>query len=349
MLAQQTGRALTTAALHRRDRETAGELRTLNSQLAEVNSRLAASVADLERRRKVHETLTAVAASGGGEAGITSALHQLTGLRVAAEDRFGNLRAWAGPSRPEPYPRAPARRRAEVLADARRSPRPIRDRDRVIAVAQPRDEVLGVLALVDPGRQAGEHELFALEHGAVVLTMELAHLRSLAETELRLRRDLVDDLLSGTDDESALSRSQALGHDLGTPHQVLVVRWPAAPTEDALVRAVEQAVTRVLHARVLLARRPDCVVLVAPGPEERERTAPAGPGCTRPSARACGRRWARSASAGCAAGRPRYRGPTPRHSARCTSGWDRRPHPVSRHTTTSASSGCSPSATATAR
>ncbi|GAA1256843.1 hypothetical protein GCM10009609_19920 [Pseudonocardia aurantiaca] len=270
MLAQQTGRALTTSALHRRDRETAGELRTLNSQLAEVNARLAASVADLERSRKVHETLTAVAASGGGEAGITSALHQLTGLRVAAEDPFGNLLAWAGPGRPEPYPRPPARQRAEVLADARRSPRPIRDRDRVIAVAQPRDEVLGVLALVDPTRQAGEHELFALEHGAVVLTMELAHLRSLAETELRLRRDLVDDLLSGTDDESALARSQALGHDLGRPHQVVVVRWPAPPTEDALVRAVEQAVTRVLHTRVLLARKPNSVVLVAPGPEERE-------------------------------------------------------------------------------
>ena len=272
MLAQQTGRALTSAALHRRERETAGELRELNAELAEVNKRLAASVADLERRRKVHETLTAVAASGAGEAGITNALHALTGLQVAAEDRFGNLRAWAGPDGPDRYPRATARRRAEVLADARRSPRPIRDRDRVIAVAQPRDEVLGVLSLVDPDHKAGDFELFALEHGAVVLSMELAHLRSLAETELRLRRDLVDDLLSGTDDESALSRSQALGHDLRTPHQVVVVRWAAAPTEDALIRAVEQAVPRVLHTRVLLARRPDCVVLVAPQPDDHDST-----------------------------------------------------------------------------
>jgi len=263
VLAQQTGRALTTAALHRRDRDTAGELRTLNAKLEEANDRLAASVIDLERRRKIHEMLTAVAASGAGEAGITDALHQLTGLRVAVEDRFGNLRAWAGPNRPEPYPRPSARRRSEILADARRSPRPIRDRDRLIAVAQPRNEVLGVLALLDPGRQAGEHDLFALEHGAVVLTMELAHLRSLAETELRLRRDLVDDLLTGTDDESALTRSQALGHDLRAPHQVVVVRWHGAQSDDALVRAVENAVTRVLASSALLARRPGGVVLVA--------------------------------------------------------------------------------------
>jgi sugar diacid utilization regulator len=273
ILAQQTGLALTTAALHHRQRETAGQLRTLNATLAEVNNRLAATVVDLERRRKVHETLTAVAASGAGEAGIADALHRLTGLRVAAEDPFGNLRAWAGPSRPDPYPRLPARRREAMLADARRSPHPIRDRDRLIAVAQPRDEVLGVLALVDPAGQAGEHELFALQHGAVMLTMELAHLRGLAETELRLRRDLVDDLLTGTDDVSALSRAEALGHDLRMPHQVLVIRWSDAPTENGLVRAVEQAVVRLLNTNALLARRPDGVVLVAPspGPDERRR------------------------------------------------------------------------------
>jgi hypothetical protein len=106
--------------------------------------------------------------------------------------------------------------------DARRSGRPIRDR--VIAVTQPRHEVLGVLALVDPGHRAGEHDLFALEQGAVVLTMELTHLRSLAETELRLRRDLMDDLLTGTDDASALTRSEALGHDLHAPNQAVIVR-----------------------------------------------------------------------------------------------------------------------------
>ena len=133
----------------------------------------------------------------------------------------------------------------------------------MIAVAQPRDEVLGVLALLDPGRQAGEHDLFALEQGAVVLTIELVHLRSLAETELRLRRDLMDDLLTGTDDESALTRSQALGHDLRAPHQVVIVRWHGAQSDNALVRAIDHAMTSILTSSALLARRPGGVVLVA--------------------------------------------------------------------------------------
>jgi sugar diacid utilization regulator len=73
----------------------------------------------------------------------------------------------------------------------------------------------------------------------------------------------VVDLLTGTDDESALNRSQAFGHDLRTPHQVAVVRWPGAQSDDALVRAIENAVTRILASSALLARRPGGVVLVA--------------------------------------------------------------------------------------
>ena len=66
------------------------------------------------------------------------------------------------------------------------------------------------LSLIDPERAADTADLIALEHGATVLSMELARVRGIADTELRLRRDLVHDLLSGTDDESAYLRSDAL-------------------------------------------------------------------------------------------------------------------------------------------
>jgi sugar diacid utilization regulator len=267
MLAQQTGGALTGAALHSREREIAQQLRKANSDLEDVNRELVTSVAALEGRRKAHEALASVAATGSGESGIADALFRLTGLGVAVEDRFGNLRAWAGPGRPERYPHIPALRRTELLAEARRTPLPIRVRDRLIAVAQPREEVLGVIALVDPERRAGEHETFALAHGAVVLAMELAHRRSLAETELRLRRDLVDDLLTGTDDESAVMRADALGHDLRGPHHVLVMQWTGDHPDEAITRAVERAADQVLDATVLLARRRGNVVIIAHRPE----------------------------------------------------------------------------------
>jgi sugar diacid utilization regulator len=265
-LAQQAGAALQSAALYRTEREHALALRERGAELAALNEQLGCAVTDLEQRGRIHERLTEVASLGQGEEGIAAALYELTGLAVAIEDRFGNLRAWGGPDRPSPYPRPVARRRAELLADAQRTGHPIRDRDRLVALAQPRDEVLGVIALVDPRKRATQHETFALEHGAVVLAMELAHLRGLAETELRLRRDLVDDLLAGTDDDSALLRATALGHDLGRPHQVLVVRW-GGDHDGTLDRAVTQAAARTMGAGPLIVRRPGEVVLVVPLPD----------------------------------------------------------------------------------
>ena len=60
---------------------------------------------------------------------------------------------------------------------------------------------MGVLVLLDPEQRADQADLVALEHGATVLAMELGRLRSIADTELRLRRDLMHDLLAGTDDD----------------------------------------------------------------------------------------------------------------------------------------------------
>lgn len=276
VLAQQTGAALSNAVLHRTEREQAAQLRALNAELEAVNAQLSASVLALQRQRKIHEVLSRISATGEDEVGIAKAVHQLTGLPVAVEDRFGNLRAWAGPGRPDPYPKQSERRRSQVLANAVRQCRPVRDGDRVVALAQPRAEVLGVLALVDPGRVAGEHEMFALEHGAVVLAEELAHQRSLAEVELRMRRDLVDDLLNGTADDSAYARAEVLGHDLHRSHRVIVVQWDGGVADGDIAQAVERAAAAAQLGCLSVNRRGTVVLLAhhgtdCPGRAEREQ------------------------------------------------------------------------------
>jgi sugar diacid utilization regulator len=263
-LAEETGAALSRAASYRRERARAGRLRTSNAELAELNDRLHEAVVELEQQRKMLVTLTAVAAAGAGESGIAAALHAMTGHAVAVEDQFGNPLAWAGPDRPEPYPRRSPRRRAELLAEAGRMSGPLRDQDRLIALVRSYDGVLGVLALVDPERRAGRQQIVALEHAAAVLAIELAHQRDLAEAELRHRGDLIGDLLTGAQTESALSRAAALGHDLHGPHQVLVLRWPARD-EQSVVLAVERA-ARLSDVDALVARRSGVVVMVAARP-----------------------------------------------------------------------------------
>jgi sugar diacid utilization regulator len=251
MLAQQAGIAIAGARQRARRRADAERLRAANTALAET-------VAELELTAEVHERLTRVAAAGGGPEGIAVALHELTGYPIAVEDRYGNLRAWAGPRRPEPYPKQPWDAREEMLNEVMREPRPIRRDGRIIVPAGPRDDVLGVLVLIDPGESAGRPEQAALQQAATVLALELAHLHNLAEAELRLGRDLVEELLSGAGEETMLARADALGYDLRRPHRIVVVSGPA---DDGFGRAVGVAVRETGIGSLFAVRGREAVVL----------------------------------------------------------------------------------------
>jgi sugar diacid utilization regulator len=258
VLAQQAGAALASARLCASVRQHSLDVDSLNRQLT-------ATVSELQWQTRSQEVIARVSSSGRGEEGIALAVHELTGLPVAVEDRFGNLRAWAGPRRPDPYPKADGRRRTQLLRRARSARSPVRDRGRLVALAQSRGDVLGVLALEDPDDRAGARELFALENGAMALSIELNHLRTLAEMQLRMRRDLVDDLISGSAAGSAVVRAEALGHDLQRCHRVVVVQG-SRPGVDAVARAVgRSAGERDMGS--LLAQRSATVVLLAAGPE----------------------------------------------------------------------------------
>jgi sugar diacid utilization regulator len=265
VVAQQTGVALSNARLHERERTGA-------RALAQANRALEDTVATLRRGMQIHERLTAVAAAGEGFAGIADALHELTGLAVAIEDRYGNLRAWAGPGRPDGRPRRDRGGQAELLRTLVAEGRCVRHRDRVVALASPRPDVLAFISLVDPQARADASDLVALEHCATVLAVELARLRGLADAELRLRRELLQDLLTGTDDDGAHARAEALGYDLGPAHRVLLLEWSgAAPsgatrTGDDALHAVRRAL-RALHVTALLGTQAGAVVIVLPDPD----------------------------------------------------------------------------------
>jgi sugar diacid utilization regulator len=245
VIAQQTGVAVSNARLHARERATAAELAATNAALAET-------VASLRRSQDIHDRLTRVAVSGEGQQGIAKALHELTGMSVAIEDRYGNLSAWAGPGQPDPYPKESFAKREHLLRRLIRDGKPIRDGERLVLLVSPRPDLMGVLALVDPQQRADKADLVALEHGATVLAMELGRLRSIADTELRLRRDLVLDLLAGTDDESALARADALDYDLRRPHRVVLVEGKGrSRAHDSLLDAVRRAVRQAQLAGLL--------------------------------------------------------------------------------------------------
>ncbi|WUO09675.1 helix-turn-helix domain-containing protein [Streptomyces sp. NBC_00289] len=259
-----TSAALSLTVTHAAQHDNAGELSRLGTERDTALRRLDAMRSELHLQKTVHETLARVAARDGGEDAITQALYELTGLSALVEDRFGNLRSWAGPDRPDPYPVRSSTYQEEMLGQVAREAGPVRVKNRLIALARPRGDVLGVLAIEDPDATADEHTMFALDHAQQSLAQELMHMRELAEVELRLRRQLVDDLLEGTDQQGAYARAEAVGHDLQRTHYVVVVHWPGNAADGSFTRAVEQATaaTATTATRPLITRRGDRVVLL---------------------------------------------------------------------------------------
>ena len=181
VLAQQAGVALANARLHGQQREQAGELRLANIALV--------------RSMEIHERLTKVALGGEGQAGIAQAVYELTDRPAAIEDRFGNLLAWAGPDRPDPYPKAEPAQQDRLLDRAMSAAGPVREGERLLSVAALGGSPVAVLVLHDPAGTAAGAERVAVEHATTVLTMEIARLQHLAQGEARTRINLVLNLV----------------------------------------------------------------------------------------------------------------------------------------------------------
>lgn len=261
ILARQAGTALAHIATQDHNVGYTGRLITANSGLEEMNRELSSSIERLQRQATMYEVLSAGAQLG--EQGIADALYELTALPVCVEDKFGNLRCWAGPGEPRPYPKQTGDDRDLLLHQLAAQNGLARVGSHLLALVQPRSEILGVLSLRDPKNSATDEALAALRQGAKILALELAHRRTLAEMELNLRRDLFDDLLAGTDRDGAYARADALGHDLRRPHYAVVMQ-SAAFAAGTLASAAGRAAS-ALHLHYLLGRQGDVTVMLTDG------------------------------------------------------------------------------------
>ncbi|HXL88831.1 MAG TPA: PAS domain S-box protein [Streptosporangiaceae bacterium] len=153
-------------------------------QIAVLNEELEATVSSLARLTEIHRSLTGIAASGG-QAGIAATLHELTGYPVLIVDALGGVGAAAGqvPGDHRLLNEEPGQWE-EIVSSLRTTRRAIYYRRAWLMPSVPQSEVLSVVALIDPARAADGTDLAALEHAAIVLSVELARL---AASEARQR------------------------------------------------------------------------------------------------------------------------------------------------------------------
>lgn len=238
--------------------------RTAAAELASVNARLEATVEALQQRMDIHDRLTRAAVSENVMEGIASALHEVTGRTAVIEDRYGNLRTWAGTAEQPSSLKGDAAHRERLLRQLLSTPTPQWLSGRLMQVVSPRPDTFAVLALVDPDGSAGPAEFAALEYGATILAAELARQRSLADTDIRLRRDLVEDLLAGTNLDSVVERGEKFEIDVTRPHAVAIFEGRLCRNDPDRFFSAVQRVARGHRLGSLLVARGGAVVLVTP-------------------------------------------------------------------------------------
>jgi sugar diacid utilization regulator len=254
-LAEPTGAALATAELIDRERRQAKELRQLGEAQAGSNRTMAATIIRLNTTQHIRDSIVKAAGTSNGETQIVEALSALTRRSVVLQDSFGNERAFAGVGDCA----APSNMRAPLstlTADA------LLKTDWHPTQVRSGDETLGVVGIYDPDDNRSDDDRFAVEYASAMIAVELAHHRSVAEVEIRLGRDLADDLVSGAEVVDAFARAESLHFDLSNYQRAVLVSWEhPTPIGVDIGAAVRHELT-AMQVPALISRRPDTVVVV---------------------------------------------------------------------------------------
>ena len=158
--------------------------RANTQRVAALNAELESAVSALTRIMETHRQLNEIVANAG-EMGIAETLHRLTTFPVLIQDAHGDTRATVGDVPGDHLAKDRPGQRQELIRRLRSAHRPVYHRRAWLVLANPRADVLGVIALIDRARTASQIDLAALEYAATVLSVELARLDSVAEAELR--------------------------------------------------------------------------------------------------------------------------------------------------------------------
>lgn len=260
-LAELTGAALAASDLISRERRQARELRRLGKANEASNRVMAATIVRLNAQQHIRDSIVAAAGSGKGEAQIVETVSAVTGRSVVLQDSFGNELALVS----VPAPDAPSWTMASIgnLSAGRHSSSGWRS-----TPIRSGGETLGALGIYDPEDSRSDDDRFAVEYASATIAVELAHRRNVAEVELRLGRDLADDLVAGAEVVDALARAEALHYDLGGFQRAVVVAWESPTPNGVDVSAAVRYQLAAMHVPALISRRPDTTLaVIADGPD----------------------------------------------------------------------------------
>jgi DNA-binding PucR family transcriptional regulator len=295
-IAQQVAIAIENAHHYEQEKQRVGELESLNRLIAEQN-RL------LQRSAMTHTALIRLVLDGAGLERILNAIRGLVGNPVAIEDESFQILVFspdwdhfdthrrdsiaAGRTAPALFSNpATAALLREVGTSGRAALVPTMpalglEKRRIVAPIIASGDVLGYIWVMEALRPFDENQdLVALEQSALVLALEMMKQRAAYETELRLRADFLDDLLSKPQVKEAdlLQRASYLGYRFAQPSLLLIVdlhRDGPPPSNlrqrhQRIIRGIQDAVDRLV-GESLVANQAGRIVVIFPALGSSER------------------------------------------------------------------------------
>ncbi|MFE9558140.1 helix-turn-helix domain-containing protein [Streptomyces sp. NPDC006692] len=235
------------------------------AELAHANAVIRAHAAAIQRAEEAHDRLTDLVLRGGGTRDVAAALAELLGHPISVHDPAGNRLAQTGTA---PDLSIEPDTIAEAAAASRAAAHAVRLGTHWICAVLAGPELLGSLVLLDhPDLQDADRRLF--ERASVVTALLLLLRRTVAETENRIRGELLTELLTTPDRDPAglIDRGRRLGIDLERPHLLLVAESAAR----ARTKLSAAGVQHLFGRRGISAEHDETIVILLP----QDETAPA--------------------------------------------------------------------------
>jgi sugar diacid utilization regulator len=271
-------------------------------RLAEANAELNRQQKRADRVEKQDRKLMRLLVADVGLPGVIGSLAESLHASVVLEDPGGRVLAEALSGAHPPLPDASARSQAplnKAIEDARKKLQVTH-----CALHAPNNEACPHQAWLAPVVLSGELAALLwvistrnepdatlgsiIERFSLMVALELLKERHSVATELRLSRDLVADLLDSqraAPDRSLQERARALGHDLTSPHAILLFTITGAsdqpeahfPAAARLVERVARTIAGPHRTPVLAGARSDEIVALVPNSAKEDGDVPHTP------------------------------------------------------------------------
>ena len=210
---------------------------------------------DLLLVHELHEGLTDVLLEGQGVSGVARSLASTLDVGIVITDRSHFVMAQTNPPGMDTLPADdhgcvsqslighPDVRAALLRSSSDYKATPLEASNRILCPVATRQELLGYIwAMLPAGREATDVLRTAIEQAARAVALEMLRDRAAAESEARLRREFLDDLLSERPVPIDVLRHRArlVWHSFSVPHRPFIVRIATSPeVTNSLERARE--------------------------------------------------------------------------------------------------------------